>query len=343
MQLEYLKTFAAAADLKSFTRAAEICSLSQPAVSQQIKELESYFGHSLFDRSSRNLTLTAAGERLREHVARVLSQLKHAREDLEEIKGQPSGTLAVGAGNTIGVYLLPQILGEFRRKYPLVQLTIRVGSAAELLQALSWREIDLALLEQEVSLAKLKDLSQTAYADDEVVLIARNDHPWAARTSISVHELPQAPLVVRQWESATRQLIYRSLAQAGLDTASLDINLEVGNTEALKRMVLAGVGLAFVSRFSIAQEVAFGTLKIIDIEDVKIRRKLYLVAPAPEHAPERLNRFSDYITKNPPRLSSLITAVALAVGATFGAALPPPEAAIAEDRAGVAEHPFTKT
>ncbi|MBM3268752.1 MAG: LysR family transcriptional regulator [Candidatus Sericytochromatia bacterium] len=303
MQIEYLKTFAAAADLKSFTRAAEVCSLSQPAVSQQIKELESYFGHSLFDRSSRNLTLTAAGERLREHVARILAQLKAAREDLEEIKGEPSGTVAVGAGNTIGIYLLPQILGDFRKAYPLVHLTIRVGATADLLQALSWKELDVALFEEEVPPGKLRDLEQIPYADDEVVLIAPSGHPWSKRGRISVQDLLGTPLVMRQWESPTRQLILRSLAEAGLDTSQMDINLEVGNTEALKRMVLAGVGLAFVSRFAIAQELRFGTLNVIDIGGVTIRRKLWLVSPKSGQMPERLARFSEFITKHPPKLS----------------------------------------
>jgi len=315
MQIEYLKTFAAAADLKSFTRAAEVCSLSQPAVSQQIKELESYFGHSLFDRSSRNLTLTAAGELLRSHVARILAQLKAAREDLDEIKGQPSGTLTVGAGNTIGMYLLPTILGEFRRAYPLVQLSIKVGTPQELLQSLSWREIDVALIEQEIPASRLKDLVLTPYAEDEVVMIVPPDHEWAGREAVSVFELPSQPLVVRQLESPTRQLIYRCLEDAGLDTSTLDIYLEVGNTEALKRSVMAGLGLAFVSRFAIAREVENDLLKVVDIEGVEVRRKLYLLAPPPEQSPERLNKFSEFIRKHPPLLASLMSAMAVVVDA----------------------------
>ncbi len=314
MQIEYLKTFAAAADLKSFTRAAEVCSLSQPAVSQQMKELESFFGHPLFDRSSRNLTLTAAGDRLRAHVAKILAQIKTAREELEEIKGQPSGTLAVGASNTIGMYLLPPILGEFRRSSPLVQLTIRVGTVPELTQALSWREIDVALVEQELPAAKLKDLSQTPYGEDEVVLIGPPDHPWAERGRVSVQELPSVPLVVRQWESPTRQLIYRRLAEAGLDTSLLDINLELSNTESLKRAVQAGLGVAFVSRYAIIQELQYGLLKVVDIDGVNIRRKLWLVAHSSDSAPERLSRFSEFIRKNPPALRAMVSALCVAAG-----------------------------
>lgn len=307
MQIEYLKTFAAAADLKSFTRAAEVCSLSQPAVSQQMKELESYFGHALFDRSSRNLSLTAAGERLRAHVAKILAQMKTAREELEEIKGLPSGNLAVGASNTIGMYLLPEILGEFRRANPLVQLTIRVGTVPELVQAMSWREIDVALVEQELPATKLKDLSQTPYGEDEVVLIVAPDHEWAKRGRIDVSELATEPLVMRQWESPTRQLIYRRVAEAGLDTALMDVNLEVNNTEALKRAVQAGLGVAFASRFAITQELQFGLLKVIEIDRVSIRRKLWVLAHTSDSAPERLHRFSEFIRAHPPAIGTMVS------------------------------------
>lgn len=322
MQIEYLKTFAAAADLKSFTRAAEVCSLSQPAVSQQMKELESYFGHALFDRSSRNLSLTAAGERLRAHVAKILAQMKTAREELDEIKGQPSGTLTVGASNTIGMYLLPLILGEFRRANPLVQLTIRVGTVPELVQAMSWREIDVALVEQELPATKLKDLSQHPYGEDEVVLIAPPDHPWAQRGRITVAELPTMPLVMRHWESPTRQLIYRRLAEAGLDTSHLDVNLEVNNTEALKRSVLAGLGVAWVSRYAIRMELRFGLLKVVEIEGVHIRRKLWLLTHASDAAPERLHRFADFIRTHPPAIGTALASLCLAVG-LFAGGFPP--------------------
>ena len=318
MQIEYLKTFAAAADLRSFTRAAEVCSLSQPAVSQQMKELEGYFGHPLFDRSGRNLSLTAAGERLRAHVAKILAQIKNAREELEEIKGQPSGTLAVGASNTIGMYLLPHILGEFRRKNPLVQLTIRVGTVPELVQALAWRELDVALVEQELPATKLKDLTQTPYGEDEVVLIAPPAHPCAEAGHVAVQELPTVPLVVRQWESPTRQLIYRCLAEAGLDTSMLDINLELSNTEALKRAVQAGLGLAWVSRYAIAQDLEFGLLKPVAIDGVSIRRKLWVLAHASDATPERLSRFSDFIRRHPPALGALATAIFIAASVLAG-------------------------
>lgn len=295
MHIEQLRTFAAAADLLSFTRAGEACQLSQPAVSLQIRDLEETFGVTLFERNGRQLSLTPAGTRLRDYVGRILADASAAREELRHLAGQPGGTLLLGATDTIGNYLLPRMLGDFRAQAPAVRASLRIGGATELARSLAEREIDCALLEQDLPPRHAKGLELVRFAEDVVELVVSAGHPWSGREEIEPSELLAVAVLTRQPGSPIRSLIFQHLAAAGLDPELLDVHMQLAHTEALKQAIKAGLGVGFASGFAVEEEVAAGTLCILGIRGVEIRRKLWLAVPANGFLPERVVAFRSFL------------------------------------------------
>ena len=314
MNLDQLRTFVVAADELNFTKAAEILHLTQPAVSQQIKELENFFQLPLFERRGRQVQLSLAGERLRPYARHVLSQIDEARNHLAELAGRTYGKLLIGSGNTVGVYLLPAILGQFQERYPDVLISLKVAQTSEILEMLTHGELDLALLEESPTESKLRQLTRMPFLADELVLIAPPFKPSLASRfpegPLTPETLANVPLIMRQPSSRTRQLILNQLNEGGVDTERLNLLMELGNTEAIKRAVMAGLGVGFVSTFAIRQELEAGLVRVMPIEGVKIQRQLWLLGPQHRYQPERVERFREFLIAEGQKL------IAIAAGST---------------------------
>lgn len=312
MNLDQLRTFVVAADELNFTKAAEILHLTQPAVSQQIKELENFFQLPLFERRGRQVQLSLAGERLRPYARHVLSQIDEARNHLAELAGRTYGKLLIGSGNTVGVYLLPAILGQFQERYPDVLISLKVAQTSEILEMLTHGELDLALLEESPTESKLRQLTRMPFLADELVLIAPPyKSSLAARFPegpLTPETLPDVPLIMRQPNSRTRQLILNQLNDGGVDTERLNLLMELGNTEAIKRAVMAGLGVGFVSTFAIRQELEAGLVRVMPIEGVKIQRQLWLLGPQHRYQPERVERFREFLIAEGQKLIAIAAA-----------------------------------
>ncbi len=244
---------------------------------------------------------TEAGERLRGYAGRLLSEYEGARDDLKGLAGLDTGRLAIGADDTVGVYLLPKLAGEFRSVAPRVRLAIRISAPAEFLDALEWQELDLVMLEDEETPHSRKGIAFQPLAHDEVVLFVPSHHPLAARGEVSPSELLEHSLVSREEGSPTRGLVLARLADAGVPVTYLDNPLQLGNTEAIKRAVQAGLGFGFASRFAIEQEVSLGLFSIVKIHGVTMDRKLWIATRQSAHPKERLVRFTRFLfdTFNP--------------------------------------------
>lgn len=307
MDLDRLRTFALAAEELNFTQTARLLHLSQPAVSQQIRELEETLGVSLFERRGRGLALTPAGERLKPMASAMLKEAERLKEALGEFRGVPQGVLRIGAGTTLGIYLLPHALGRFSRDFPAIRPSLRITEAEALVRALRDGELDLALVEEELSLGRIFGWEKLPLIDDELVLIASADHPWAQRPEIALAELAEERFIMRPPQSSTRQLITERFAEAGLDPASLNIRFELGHTEGIKRSVMAGLGVGFVSRYAIAHELQARTLVEVRIRDFAIGRSLWLLRPAEKPLPAHVLCFCEMLMQGdwlPPELGS---------------------------------------
>jgi DNA-binding transcriptional LysR family regulator len=191
------------------------------------------------------------------------------------LSGEHAGQLALGASTTIAQYVLPRLLGEFRREYPRVHPTLISGNTEHIVEAVEKQKIALGFIEGP---ARSRDIKTEPFLEDELVLIASTAHELAERKSVSCAELATIPLLMRERGSGTRHVIEMALKRQGVKRSSLQVVMELDSTEAIKSAVEAGLGIGFVSRWAIAKDLRLDTsFKIVEVEGLRIRRE-FLVA-----------------------------------------------------------------
>ncbi len=274
LDIHRLKIFLKIAELKSFSRAAHELYLTQPTVSQHIAALEQYVGLPLFDRADRDITLTRAGELLYGYARQIIALQDEARQALDHFKGKKSGHLVIGASTIPGEYILPPLLGDFKKPYPDIQITMRIADTAVIVQELLSRNLELGVVGGRI---KDEHLQYAKLADDEQVLIVPRRHRWWAKKEAPMEELVQEPLVMREQGSGSRMSMELNLREAGINPAHMLVSAEMGSTAALKHAVRSGVGVAFISRRAVVDEVTHGLLRIITVAGHRFLRVFYVV------------------------------------------------------------------
>jgi DNA-binding transcriptional LysR family regulator len=270
--LRQFEVFLAVARARSFRRAAEALHLSQPALSQHVRELEAVLEARLFDRLGRTVQLTEAGRILQDHATRLFATLTDARHAIADLQGLARGTLAIGASTTPGIYVLPSVLGVFRTRYPAIAVALQLGNSAEIEALVRAGELDLGVVGDGGT--RSVEASLAARVEDELVLIVGPSHPWARRREIGPAELAAEPLLLREPGSATRQVTERALAGAGV---AYRPGMVLPHTEAIKQGVLAGLGVAFVSVYAIRGEQATGRVRPLRVRGLQIVRHFHLI------------------------------------------------------------------
>ncbi len=274
-----LRVFRSVAAHLNFSRAAQELLLTQPAVTQQIKALEQELGAPLFDRAGGRIALTAGGRALLPFALQLKALGEEAEAAVAAASGQHAGELALGASQTIAQYLLPGLVASFLREHPQVRVTVRTGNSREMLQALLAREVHLALIEGP---EQRKDVHLEPFMEDHMVLVVPAGHPWAGR-EIEPGSLREQPLLMREVGSGSRRVVEQALAAAGLRMKDLTLGLELDSTEGLLSAVEAGLGLTFVSRWAVRNQLALGTLKLARVRDLALARRFSLAyAAGPE-------------------------------------------------------------
>jgi DNA-binding transcriptional LysR family regulator len=271
VDLQKLRVFVAVAQESNVTRAARRLSLSQPALSKQLAELEESLGTLLFDRLPRGVRLTAAGQLLLGHAERIFAAERAAEAELGELIGLRSGRLSIGASTTIGSYLLPGVFGAFHRAHPEVKLELEIANTAVVQAMVADGRTDLGLTE---GIVPGEQFAFEVAHYDQMVAIAAPGHPLTRKKHVVAADLAQAPLIARERGSGTRDVIERALAERGL---AIEPALALGSTEAVKNAVAAGAGVAIVSRLTVELELSSGRLALIDLRDLSIRRELHMV------------------------------------------------------------------
>jgi DNA-binding transcriptional LysR family regulator len=270
-----LKVFRAVARHLNFSRAAEELLLTQPAVTQQIKALEDEYGVPLFDRAGGRITLTAAGQSLLPYAEKLKALSDEAHEAVTSAAGERGGNLALGASQTIAQYLLPTLVAAFLRENPRVALTAVSGNTDQMLEALAAHRIQLALIEGP---GLRKDFHIEHFMEDQMVLVVPASHEWADQ-EIPVIALKEAPVLMREFGSGSRRVIEAALAKAGLKKKDLKTTMELDSTEGLLSAVEAGLGITFVSVWTVRNHLALGTLKIARVRGLHLSRKFSLAYP----------------------------------------------------------------
>lgn len=272
MTLRQFEVFLAIARAGSFRRAAEALHLSQPALSQHVRELETALGARLFDRLARRVALTDAGHVLAEHATRLFVTLADARQAIQDLQGLERGALTIGASTTPGIYVLPRLLGAFRQRYPGIELTLRLGNSEEIERLVRASELDLGLVGGHQACPGASCLN--AGLPDELRLVVPPGHRWATGREIAPERLADEPLLVREPGSATRELTERTLRAAGVRYRP---GLMLEHPEAIKQAVLAGLGVAFLSIHTIHGEVATGRLHALRLRGLRLVRHFHLL------------------------------------------------------------------
>ncbi len=272
MTLRQLEVFLAVARAGSFRAAAERLHTSQPALSQHVRELEEELDAPLFDRLGRRIALTEAGRLLEEHAARVLAAVADARDAIGDLRGLRRGSLVVGASTTPGIYVLPGLVGAFRRRHPGIALRLQIANSTVIEERVRRGEVDLGVVGGHALRAGEECLA--AGLVDELVLVVAPDHRWARRREIAPAELAGAALLMREEGSATRRVTERALEQAGVRYRA---SMELEHTEAIKQAVLAGLGVALVSVHAVRGEVAAGRLCALRLRGLRIHRHFHVI------------------------------------------------------------------
>jgi len=270
MNRNHLALFHAVAQAGGISRGAERLHVSQPAVSKQIKELEDALGIRLLERLPRGSRLTDGGKLLAQYVQRMAVVEEETARAIDEFRGLKRGRLAVGASTTIGAYLLPQVFGEFHRQHPDIELQLEIANTETIQNQLMAGSIEIGLTE---GLMEAEHLDSEVFHEDELVAIAPRGHLLLKQKRVTARELCREPFILREAGSGTRAVVERALGKRGLTVKPV---LSLASPEAIKRAVIAGVGIAIVSRLAISCELQIGSLAVIPIKDLVIRRPLHL-------------------------------------------------------------------
>jgi LysR family transcriptional regulator, low CO2-responsive transcriptional regulator len=278
LDVHRLRIYVFVARLGSFTRAAATLHMTQPTVSQQVAALESELGIHLIDRNTRKMRLTASGEVLFAYGERLL---KLADEALIAVRNEARLTkqlLKLGVGHTLATYILPGLLSRYRTDHSDYRVRLVVGNTGELLSQLSAGEIDIALVG---SPAEHPDVEIKAFMHDQLVVIVSPQDEWASYDSIRIEQIATRVLLTREPGSALYTTVSRLFDEDPLMSVE---TILLGETEAIKRSVELGLGVALIQKIAIEREVQQGTLRTISLKGVDNART-YLIAVRKRYTP----------------------------------------------------------
>ncbi len=271
MNIDCLETFLAVARLGSFTRAAGVRHLTQPAVSRQIQRLEEDLGVRLFMPDGRGVRPSAEGELLVVEGSQLLSRIRGMRRALGEVGGLRRGELRLGASSTPGMYMIPGLLAQFRSKYPGIELSYELFNSRAIESMVSRNDLELGFVGEQVGAG---DTVSEAFADDKICFVAPPTHRFARRRTVPLDDVLADNHIAREEGSATRRVVERWLTDRGRHWPPF---LELGSVEAVKHAVAAGLGIAAVPRIAVAWEVKAGRLAIVRVPKAEITRTLFVV------------------------------------------------------------------
>ncbi len=258
-----LQVFYSVARHLSFTKAAEALHMTQPAVTFQVRQLEEQFNTRLFDRTHNRINLTEAGDRVYHYAKQIFELYSRMEGEVRELTGEISGVVILGASTTIAEYMLPSLLGAFKRKFPDVVIRLRVSNTDGIVTMVEENEIDLGVVEAPVS---NKSLVVEICRVDTLVAVLPPEHELAGRASLPVADVLKYPFITREEGSGTREVTFDYLRGAGLEPANLNLVMELGSPESIKGAIEADMGISILSRSTIGKELQLRTLTCVELD-----------------------------------------------------------------------------
>jgi DNA-binding transcriptional LysR family regulator len=274
LNVHQLHIFYTVAERGSFSAAAGMLHMTQPAVTMQVQALEERFGTKLLNRTTKKLELTEAGHRLLPQARKAVELMRETDAMMVRFIEDLKGRLQFAASLTIGEYVLPPLLGAFLRRHPELSVSMRVMNTTEIIDAIQHQGLDFGLIEAPCD---VPGFYTEAVMNDELMLVVPAGHPFALRDFVELSEVLEQPLVLREKGSGTRQIVEEELVRQGADEGRLRVVSEFGSTGAIKSAVEAGLGLSVLSVWTIKHEATLGLLKTVRIRDVAFRRQFFAV------------------------------------------------------------------
>jgi len=275
MDTRQLAAFCAVVERRSFSQAAERLGVTQPAVSLQVRALEKRLGTQLLDRSGRRVEPTEAGWRLYRGAQRMLAlEDQLVAEVSASGDGAVAGDLVLGASTGPAAVAVPVVLGEFQRIYPDVRVFLTVSDTHSVVERVAARELELGIVG---AARRHRGVRFEPFFSDQVILACPPGHPFAGRT-VALDELRDAPLILMQEGAGVRQIVEDALRRHGVKLRDLDVRLELGLQESVRRAVEAGYGVTFISRTAVESDLAAGRLAEARVEGLDATREISLAS-----------------------------------------------------------------
>jgi len=270
VDISQLEVFLSVAQEKSFSRAAEALHRTQPAVSQAVRRLEGELGEPLFDRSSKDGTLTAAGKVLFDFAQQMMNLRHHAHTAIRELRDLHRGKLTLRANEYTVMGLLP-LIPTFRARHPHIKIEVKRSLASRIPSEILGRDAEIGVVTFKPSDASISSIPVTT---DELALIVAPDHPLAGREIISVKELGAETFIAHNVPSPYRERVIKTFEK---HRTPLNISMEMPTLEAIKRMVEDRMGVALVPRLTAQTEIERGLLAGLTVKEMRLERKLHLI------------------------------------------------------------------
>jgi len=273
LSLHHVVVFNSVAKSLNMSKSAKELLVTQSAISQTIKDLETKFSVKLFLRKNRRLYLTEEGKEFYYYTKKIFDILEEAKLCLENFNTLKKGRVSIGASMTIGNYLLPELIVKFKQSYPDIDLSLFIGNSAEVIERLRTSEIDIALIEG-LPYTNDKSIKITHFAKDKLSFICSPQHRFASMQKVALKDLLKEQFIMRERGSGTRQIIEAEFAKVG---AHVKVAYEFNNPEAIKNAVSCNLGVSALSDLIIKNELQMGMLKEIPVSTIKIYRWFYLM------------------------------------------------------------------
>lgn len=273
MNYERLRTFMAVAEKKSFSEAGKILFVTQPTITSQIKALEEELHTKLFERTTKKVEMTQSAVILYKYAKEIIRLSDSAQKEILKIEDMIHGDLSMGCSLTIGEYILPKYLKQFKDMYPLIQMSVEISNSNNIITSIKDQFIDVGLIE---TLIDDPEIMVEPFLEDELILIASPNYFSNNEITISIEQLKRTPLIVREKGSGTRAVLEQYLNQAGMSIDRLNVVMELGSTEAIKAAVESGLGVSIVSKNAIIKEQQLQLLTAYPIKNISFYRYFYI-------------------------------------------------------------------
>jgi DNA-binding transcriptional LysR family regulator len=296
MDLHQIEIFCSIVKHRSFSRAAEALFLTQPTVSGHMKNLEAELGVKLLDRLGKRALPTEAGEILYRHGTRLLDERDRAKQEIEKLTGRISGVLTIGGSTIPGAYLLPPLIGAFKRNNPSIKVQMSIDDTARITEAVLMGSLSIGVVGARLSEPQLE---VHPFQTDELVVAVPRRHRWARKRTISPEELRDEPFILREQGSGTRKIMEDRLEHAGLSIADLNIEAVVGSSDAVRQAVKAGLGISILSSRALKDDIEAARLAAIRLSGIRMERHFYVILLRGRSRSPLCRAFLDFILKRP--------------------------------------------